>query len=106
MPMLAVAAAVGGAAMALSYRGSLQVVNEIAPQEKRAEMVSSSLMVCYLGNAIPVLGVGLLATDLSAPTAHVLFAIVVAGLAVTAIFTGMVGRKRERQRQQLRLTVS
>lgn len=100
MPMLAVAAAVGGAAMALSYRGSLQVVNEIAPQEKRAEVVSSYLMMCYLGNALPVLGVGLLATALAPPTAHGIFAIVVATLAATAICTGVVGRKKERQAQQ------
>jgi len=100
MPILALAAAVGGAAMALSYRGSLQVVNEIAPQEKRAEVVSSYLMMCYLGNALPVLGVGLLGTALSPPRAHGIFALVVAALAVTAIFTGVVGKRRERQRQQ------
>lgn len=102
MPMLTAAAAVGGAAMALSYRGSLQVVNEIAPQEKRAEVVSSYLMMCYLGNALPVLGVGLLATALSPTAAHGVFAIVVAALAATAIFTGVVGRKKERQGQQRR----
>jgi hypothetical protein len=32
--LLVVAAVFGGAAMALSYRGSLQAVNEIAPQDK------------------------------------------------------------------------
>lgn len=95
MTLLMVAAAVGGAAMALSYRGSLQVLNEIAPQEKRAEVVSSYLMMCYLGNSLPVLGVGLLATLLMPATAHEIFAIVVATLAVTAILTGMAARKRQ-----------
>jgi len=95
MTLLMVAAAVGGAAMALSYRGSLQVVNEIAPQEKRAEVVSGYLMMCYLGNSLPVLGVGLLATLLMPATAHGIFAIVVAALAATAILTGMAGRKRQ-----------
>lgn len=102
MPVLIVAAAAGGAAMSLSYRGSLQVVNEIAPQEKRAEVVSSYLMMCYLGNALPVLGVGLLATAFAPPTAHGVFAIVVAALAVTAILTGVAGRKRERQVKEQR----
>src|SRR6185312_4937093 len=99
MPLLIMAAAAGGAAMSLSYRGSLQVVNEIAPQEKRAEVVSSYLMMAYLGNALPVLGVGLLATAVASPTAHGIFAVVVAALAVTALFTGIAGRKRERQRE-------
>ncbi len=102
MPLLIVAAAVGGAAMSLSYRGSLQVVNEIAPQEKRAEVVSSYLTMCYLGNALPVLGVGLLATALAPPTAHGIFAVVVAALAATAIFTGIAGKKREQQVKQQR----
>ncbi len=97
MALLIVAAALGGTAMSLSYRGSLQVLNEIAPEEKRAEVVSSYLLMCYLGNSLPVLGVGLLTTALSAPTAHEVFAIVVAALAATATVTGMAGRKRERQ---------
>lgn len=97
MPLLLVAAVVGGAAMALSYRGSLQVLNEIAPQEKRAELVSSYLVMCYLGNSLPVLGVGLLATMLMPATAHEIFALVVAALAATAILTGMAARKRQRR---------
>jgi MFS family permease len=100
--LLVVAAAVGGAAMALSYRGSLQVLNEIAPQEKRAEVVSSYLMMCYLGNSLPVLGVGLLATALAQSLAHEIFAVVVAALALTAILTGLAGQKRERQAQERR----
>lgn len=91
---LCAAAIVAGAAMALSYRGSLQVLNEIAPQEQRAELVSSYLLMCYLGNSLPVLGVGLLATLLAPPTAHALFAVVVAGLAVAAIVVGATNMKK------------
>jgi MFS family permease len=105
MPLLIGAAVVGGAAMALSYRGSLQVLNEISPQEKRAEIVSSYLMMCYLGNSIPVLGVGLLATALSPPSAHGIFAVVVAALAVTAIVTGVLARKREEQAKAQRASL-
>ena len=76
--LLFVAAAVGGAAMALSYRGSLQVVNEVAPQNQRAEVVSAYLLMCYLGNSLPVLGVGLLTTALERQLAHEIFAAVVA----------------------------
>jgi MFS family permease len=97
MAVLIVAAAVGGAAMALSYRGSLQVVNEIAPQEKRAEVLSSYLVMCYLGNSLPVLGVGVLATWLTPASAHESFAVVVAALAATAILTGMAAGRRQRR---------
>lgn len=95
--LLVLAGAVGGAAMALSYRGSLQVVNEIAPQDKRAEVVSAYLLMCYLGNSLPVLGVGLLTTRLEPLKAHAIFAAVVAVLALAAILTGAVSRKRQQQ---------
>jgi len=98
--LLWVAAAVGGAAMALSYRGSLQVVNEVAPQDKRAEVVSAYLLMCYLGNSLPVLGVGLLTTALEPSLAHEIFAVVVAALALAAIFTGVASRKRQRRHPQ------
>jgi MFS family permease len=99
MPLLIVTAAIGGAAMALSYRGSLQVLNEIAPQDKRAEVVSAYLLMCYLGNSLPVLGVGLLTTLIAPPLAHMIFAAVVATLALAAILTGTASRKRQRREQ-------
>jgi MFS family permease len=98
LSLLFVAAAVGGAAMALSYRGSLQVINEVAPQNERAEVVSAYLLMCYSGNSLPVLGVGLLTTALEPLPAHEIFAAVVAALALAAIFAGMASKKRERQR--------
>lgn len=99
LPLLAVAAAVGGAAMSFSFRGSLQVVNEISPQDRRAEVISSYLMTCYLGNSLPVLGVSLLATALAPPMAHRIFAMVIAALAVTAIFTGVASMRRQSSAQ-------
>ena len=99
MPLLIAASAVGGAAMALSYRGSLQVLNEIAPQDKRAEVVSAYLLMCYLGNSLPVLGVGLLTTILAPARAHEIFAAVVATLSLAAIVTGAASRKRKQQQQ-------
>ena len=97
---LIAAAIIAGAAMALSYRGSLQVLNEIAPQEQRAEVVSSYLLMCYLGNSVPVLGVGLLATAVSQPTAHAIFAAVVAGLAIAAIVVGTTNIEKGRTANQ------
>jgi hypothetical protein len=75
-------------------------MNEIAPQEKRAEVVSAYLLMCYLGNSLPVLGVGLLATKLEPPVAHAIFATVVAALALAAILTGSASRRRLRRGKQ------
>jgi len=84
MSVLIAASFVAGAAMALGYRGSLQVVNEIAPAEHRAEMLSSFLLACYSGNSIPVIGVGLLALKFGAMTAHRAFAVLLVALAIVA----------------------
>ena len=98
--LLVVAAIVGGGAMALSYRGSLQVLNEIAPADKRAEVVSAYLLMCYLGNSLPVLGVGLLTTRLEPLVAHVIFAVIVAALSLAAILAGTATKKRQRQSEK------
>ncbi|HJT99179.1 MAG TPA: MFS transporter [Rhodanobacteraceae bacterium] len=84
MPVLIAAAVATGAAMALGYRSSLEIVNAIAPGERRAEVVSSYLLVCYSANAIPVIGVGLLALVVSPENAHRVFAAVLAALALLA----------------------
>lgn len=84
MPLLLAASVVTGAAMALGYRSSLEIVNAISPGERRAEVVSSYLLVCYGANAIPVIGTGVLALAVSAENAHRAFAAVLAALAVLA----------------------
>lgn len=96
MPLLLVAAAFAGSAIALGYRGSLQVVNDLAPDERRAEVVSTYFVACFVGNSIPVIGVGLLATVTSALTASVTFAVAVAGLGLAALaWHGTSARHRE-----------
>jgi MFS family permease len=84
MPVLVVATLLGGAGLGPSYRGSLQVVNEIAPGERRAEVVSSYYIVCFLGNSVPVIGIGVLATFARPLVANITFAAVIASLAIAA----------------------
>lgn len=85
MPLLLVATAFAGVTMALGYRGSLQVVNQIAPDDRRAEVVSSYYIACFVGNSVPVIGLGVL-TTLSDPfIASVAFASMIAVLALGAI---------------------
>jgi hypothetical protein len=88
MPLLVLAAACAGVSAALGYRGSLEVVNRIAPNERRAEVISTYLITVYAGNALPVIGVGVLSVWAGAEGAHLVFAAVIAVLAVAALVTG------------------
>jgi MFS family permease len=78
----------GGVAGALGYRGTLQVVNRIAPKDRRAEVLSSYLIACYLGNSLPVIGVGVLSMLWGHALAYAIFAATIAVLAVIALITG------------------
>jgi hypothetical protein len=83
-----VATAACGVAAALGYRGSLQVINEIAPSDRRAEVVSSYLLCVFCGNALPVIGVGVLATLASPAVASLAFAALIIVFAVVALVFG------------------
>lgn len=74
MPIMIAATACCGVAAALGYRGGLQVVNQIAPADRRAEVVSAFFICCFCGNALPVIGIGLLSSWTSATTASLAFA--------------------------------
>jgi MFS family permease len=94
LPLLLVATAVGGISAALGYRGSLEVVNAIAPEDRRAETVAAYMLVCFVGNSLPVIGVALLAAASgSNDIALDIFAGTVAGLAVVAF---LFGRRHDR----------
>lgn len=88
MLLLAMATIISGAAMAIGYRCSLQIVNEITPAAHRAESVSSYLFMCYTGNSLPVIGVGLLSLATGSETAHLSFAILLGLLGLIACATG------------------
>ncbi len=89
MVVMIVATAVCAAATGLGYRGSLQVVNEIAPEDRRAGVVSSYFISCFSGNALPVIGVGVLATLAGATIATAVFAGMIIAFAVAAFGFGI-----------------
>jgi MFS family permease len=78
----------GGVGAGLAYRGTLQMVNKMAPDDKQAEILASYLIACYLGNSLPVVGVGLLAAATEAHFANDVFAAVLAVIALTALTVG------------------
>jgi predicted MFS family arabinose efflux permease len=79
---------VTGPATMLAYRGSLEVINHIAPSERRAEIIASYILFMYAGNSLPIIGIGLLSGVTSSLTADVTFAIVIAACAVLALIMG------------------
>ncbi|WP_456704552.1 MFS transporter [Bradyrhizobium sp. USDA 4449] len=83
------ATAICGVAAGLGYRGSLQVVNQIAPDDRRAEVVSAYFICCFLGNALPVIGIGVLATLISSTVASLVFAVTIAMFALVALVFGL-----------------
>jgi hypothetical protein len=66
----------------LGYRYSLHELNEIAPEDKRSEVVSTYLIACYFGVSLPIIGIGLLGKATSSLFADSLFAAMIALLAI------------------------
>ncbi|MEX3950924.1 MFS transporter [Paraburkholderia sp. EG287B] len=85
---LLAATALCGVASAWGFRGSLQEINRIAPQDKRAELLSAYLLCCYTGNSVPAVGVALLASAVGHLWANVVFAVFCAALACVALAVG------------------
>jgi MFS family permease len=93
MPLMLAATALCGVAAGLGYCGSLQVVNQIAPAAQRAEVVSSYFVCCFAGNALPVIGLGVLTVLTGAAVASVVFAAMIAAFALAAlVFSVKYGR--------------
>jgi hypothetical protein len=95
-PLLLGATLLSGAALGLGYRGSLQAINQMAPAESRAELVSSYLLACYSSNALPALGVAVLSRAVAPEVAHAVFAGVLGALGVVALVAGGVEQRRAR----------
>ena len=85
VPVLLIGTVASGISSALGYRGSLQVVNEIAPSDRRAEMVSTYFVVGFAGNALSVIGVGVISSFTSPLAASIVFAVTIAVFAGVAL---------------------
>lgn len=83
--LMLAATALGGVAAALGYRGSLQVVNAIARERNRSEVVSAYLIALFVGNSVPIVGIGLLAAATNVFVAHMSFGSLVAVFAIVAL---------------------
>ena len=59
------------------------------PEGQRAEVVSSYMVACFVGNSIPVIGVGVMTTVWNALLASIVFAGFIGVFAVAAIIVGV-----------------
>ena len=91
--VMLVSTAVVAVSAGLGYRGSLQVVNQIAPADERAAVVSSYFVCCFTGNALPVIGVGVLASFTNMSVANIAFSSMVAAFAVVALIFALAYRR-------------
>lgn len=96
LPIFVFGAVVTGIATALGYRGSLQVIHELAPKKQRAEVVSSFQIVCFTGTGIPVIGVGVVSSIWSPDVATISLAAFTSLLALAALATEMARGRTSR----------
>ena len=76
---------VSGVAAALIYRGGLGAINALAPAERRAEIASAYFICCFMGNALPIIGVGALSGMVGALMADRIFALALSVIALAAM---------------------
>ena len=98
MTLLLCSTALAGVAAALGYRDTLQTVNELAPSDRRAELISTYLLACYSGIALPVVGIDLVADATNLDTAMVTFA----GMIIVLALVALIGRLRHSSRAGVR----
>jgi predicted MFS family arabinose efflux permease len=84
--LLALATLIAGAGQGLAFMGSLALVNEIAPENRRADVASSFYIVSYLGVSLPAIGIGFGAELVGLYAAVCVFALLVGGIALTLAF--------------------
>jgi MFS family permease len=95
--MLLVAIVIAGIGQGLAFLGGLTTVNEVAPVDRRAEVLSSFYVVIYLGVGLPVIGVGFAATTLGLLPAVQAFACLVAALCLCLFVVRLWSWRRRSQ---------
>jgi len=100
LPLMLVGTTLCGIAAALSYRGGLGMVNALAPPDRRAELASTYFICCFVGNALPIVGVGALSERLGAATADRIFALGLSILAACALGAALLFRGEDDARRK------
>ena len=84
--------AVGGIAVGCVFIGSLSTANRLAPAERRGQVISLFFVFCYLGLAVPVIGVGIAAVHFGIFRSVVVCSIALAALSILSLVALRSGR--------------
>jgi hypothetical protein len=95
LPALVAGTAAGGMALGAGYRGAVEVGNQIAPKDKRAELMSMLFVCGNLGLSVPVIGVGILAAQTSPLLADTVFAGITAVLSLADLAFGIFAKPEQ-----------
>ncbi|OHV28293.1 MFS transporter [Parafrankia soli] len=82
---LVIGGVISGASQGIAFRAGLAAVNAASPADRRAEAASAFFVVAYVALSLPVVGVGLLVELTSLTTAGLVFAAIVAALAIVVL---------------------
>jgi MFS family permease len=85
LALFVVGTVVGGVGVGGVFLGSLSTANRLAPPSERGQVLSAFFVFCYIGLAIPVIGVGFASADVGDFRAVLVCAIVLAAVSVMSI---------------------
>lgn len=88
------AAVLAGAGQGLGFLGAMTEINQAAPPDRHADVLSSFYVVTYFGTGLPVIGVGFLATALGLLPAVRIFAAIAGLLCLAALAARIRARRR------------
>ena len=94
LPLFLAAAVVGGTGIGFSFQSAVSRVGALAGPADRAAVTSSFFVVAYVAIAVPVLGVGELATETTLTDAALALAVLVVVLAGSAALLTLRQRRR------------
>jgi MFS transporter len=83
--LFVVGTVVGGVGVGAIFPGSLSTANRLAPPAQRGQVLSTLFVFCYIGLAIPVIGVGFASADVGDFRAVLVCAIVLAAVSVMSM---------------------
>ncbi len=76
-----------GAGFGLALMGGLGMLNQVAPPDRRGEVLSGFYVAAYLGLSVPIVGIGVIADSFGLAVAVVVFSIVISALSLTVILS-------------------
>ncbi|MCI4373593.1 MAG: MFS transporter, partial [Thermoplasmata archaeon] len=74
-----------GAGFGLCLMGGLGLLNQVAPPDRRGEVLSEFYVAAYLGLSVPVVGIGVLGTAFGLPAAVVALSVIISLLSAPVI---------------------